>query len=303
MSTEKKVNRMAEKVIKDTVEVNNPAVEKKKLAEEKKKLEKEQKQQKKDAKARAKDIALQQAKLEEDSEGGGFSAFLVTVVIVFVWLAIVAILIKMDVGGFGSNVLTPVLKNVPVISSILPDGGVTDTLDGESYGGYTSLEDAVDQIKALEQDIEKLQAINASDTDEIELLKAEVERLQTFEDNQVEFERVKLQFYEDVVYADNGPGADAYLEYYEAMDPTTAEYLYKQVVQQIEESQEVQDYAAAYSAMKPANAAAIFEQMTTDLELAAKILGVMNEEDRGSILGAMDPEIAAKITKIMEPDD
>ena len=34
------------------------------------------------------------------------------------------------------------------------------------------------------------------------------------------------------------------------MDPATAEYIYKQVVTQLEESQEIQDYAAAYSAMK-----------------------------------------------------
>lgn len=223
--------------------------------------------------------------------------------IVLVWLAIIAVLIKLDVGGFGTNVLTPVLKDVPVVNMILPEGGgVTDTTDTESYGGYTSLEDAVAQIKVLQQELEKEQSENANNTDEIRLLKAEVERLQTFEDNQVEFERVKLQFYEDVVYAENGPGEDAYVAYFEAMDPTTAEYLYKQVIQQIEASTEVQQYAAAYSSMKPSAAAAIFEEMTDDLDLAAKILDAMSDEDRGNILGAMDAEIAAKITKIMEPD-
>lgn len=293
---------MAEKDTTNASAPVNTAEEKKKLKAEKKNLEQEQKQQKKDAKARAKDIATQQAKLDEDSEGGGFSAFLVTVIIVFVWLAIIAILIKMDVGGFGSNVLKPVLKNVPIINVILPSGGVTDTLDGENYGGYTSLADAVGQIKKLEKDVEKAQIVNSSNTEEIALLKAEVERLRTFEINQVEFERVKLNFFEDVVYADNSPGAEVYMEYYEAMDPTTAEYLYKQVIQQIEDSQEVKNYAAAYAAMKPAKAAAIFEEMTNDLDLAARILGVMGDDDRGKILGAMNPIIAAKITKIMEPD-
>lgn len=302
MFTGKKVNSMAEKDTTNASAPVNTAEEKKKLKAEKKSLEQEQKQQKKDAKARAKDIATQQAKLDEESEGGGFSAFLVTVIIVFVWLAIIAILIKMDVGGFGSNVLKPVLKNVPIINVILPSGGVTDTLDGENYGGYTSLADAVEQIKKLEKDVEKAQIVNSSNTEEIALLKAEVERLRTFENNQVEFERVKLNFFEDVVYADNSPGAEVYMEYYEAMDPTTAEYLYKQVIQQIEDSQEVKNYAAAYAAMKPAKAAAIFEEMTNDLDLAARILGVMGDDDRGEILGAMNPIIAAKITKIMEPD-
>ena len=86
------------------------------------------------------------------------------------------------------------------------------------------------------------------------------------------------------------------------MDPATAEYIYRQVVAQLEESQEVQDYAEAYSQMKPKEAAGIFEAMTDDLDLAARILGVMSAEDRGNILGQMDPDVAARLTKIMDPE-
>ena len=53
--------------------------------------------------------------------------------------------------------------------------------------------------------------------------------------------------------------------------------------------------------MKPKEAAGIFEAMTDNLDLAARILHVMEPDDRGKILGAMDPTIAAKITKIMDP--
>ena len=42
--------------------------------------------------------------------------------------------------------------------------------------------------------------------------------------------------------------------------------------------------------------------MTDNLDLAARILGVMEPDDRGAILGVMDPTIAAKITKIMNPE-
>ena len=86
------------------------------------------------------------------------------------------------------------------------------------------------------------------------------------------------------------------------MDPATAEVLYKQVVSQIEEDSKVQEYAQAYAEMKPKAAAGIFEAMTSDLDLAARILGEMEADARGAILGVMDPEVAAKITKIMEPD-
>ena len=42
--------------------------------------------------------------------------------------------------------------------------------------------------------------------------------------------------------------------------------------------------------------------MTDDLNLVAKILNAMNAENRGKILGAMDPTVAAKLTKIMDPE-
>ena len=48
-------------------------------------------------------------------------------------------------------------------------------------------------------------------------------------------------------------------------------------------------------------AAGIFEEMDDNLELVARILNAMSVEDRGAIMGVMDAEIAAKLTKIMDP--
>ena len=83
--------------------------------------------------------------------------------------------------------------------------------------------------------------------------------------------------------------------------PENAEVLYKQVVKQSEANQEIKDYANTYSSMKPAQAAAIFNTMTNDLKLVGKILWAMDTESRGKILGAMDADIAASVTKLMEP--
>lgn len=280
--------------------------EKKRLKEERKQLQKEQKEQRKEAKKRAKELAKQEAEIDEEVEGSSVPVFLITLFIVLIWIAILCILIKLDVGGFGSGVLRPVLKDVPVLNQILPGETASSSSGGdeaqEEYYGYKSLKEAVEQIKVLELELEKAQTTGAADSEEVAALKAEVERLKTFEDNQVEFQRIKNEFYEEVVYAEKGPGAEAYRKYYEEIDPTTAEMLYKQVVQQLEEDQKITDYASAYSAMKPAAAAKIFEEMTNDLDLAAKILNAMSAEDRGKILGAMEAETAAKLTKIMDPD-
>ena len=278
------------------------SLEKRKLDDEKKKLKAEQRKQRKEAKRRAKEIASREADLEEDEDGSSVSVFFVTLVIVVIWLAILALLIKLDVGGFGSGVLAPIFKNVPVINKILPDDTVMETDDKEGYGGYSSLKEAVDYINLLEKELEQTQSSDLSRSEEIAELKAEIIRLKEFEDKQVEFQRIKNEFYEEVIYAEKGPGAEEYVKYYEEMDPATAEELYKQVIMQMEEDSKIQDYAQAYAEMKPKEAAEIFDTMTNDLDLVARILGVMTAEARGNILAQMDPDVAAKITKIMDPE-
>lgn len=279
--------------------------EKKRLAEEKKKLKSDQKAQKKEVKARAKDLERQEKKLYDESEssGGNASVFFVTLAIVLLWLAILVLLVKLDVGGFGSGVLTPVLKDIPLINQILPsvsEVAVDET--EESYGGFSDLREAVDYIRELELALEQSQTAASGSTAELDSLRAEVERLKEFEDMQVEFQGIQKQFYEEVVYAENGPGPDAFRQYYEAMDPAGAEFIYQSIVQQSAESQEIQDWAQAYSLMKPDAAAAIFEAMTDDLDRAARILQTMTADSRGAILGALTPEVAAQLTKIMDPE-
>lgn len=288
----------------DELSLEDAKIEKKRLKEEKKKLKAEQKEQKKTAKKRAKEIASREAELLEDEETSSGSVFAVTFVIVLIWVAILCLIIKLDFGGFGSNVLTPVLKDVPVINLILPSNSdiAVDEEEAEEYGGYHNLREAVDYIKELELELERAQSAQNDNSDEVARLQAEVERLKTFEDSQVEFQRIKTEFYEEVVYAEKGPGIEEYRKYYEEMDPATAEYLYKQVLQQTEESDEIQEFVKAFSSMKPKQAAAILEEMTDNMELAARILNALDAEDRGKIMGVMDPGTAARLTKIMDPE-
>ena len=239
----------------------------------------------------------------EDDDGGGFGVFMIVVFIVIIWLAILALLVKLDIGGFGSGVLYPVLKDVPVLNRILPDN-----LDPELEAGteYRNLNEAVAEINRLNDELAALKKKSgngtASDSSEVAALKEEIKRLKTFEDSQVEFQKLKTEFYEEVVFNENAPDVEAYRAYYEEIDPDNAEYIYRQVVQQIETNGELADYVKAYSEMKPKQAAAIFEMMPDNLDLVAKILGQMEASQRAKILGVMDSEIASQITKIMDPD-
>lgn len=85
------------------------------------------------------------------------------------------------------------------------------------------------------------------------------------------------------------------------MSHRSAEEIYKQVVEQTQENDEIKAYASTYSSMKPKQAAAIFNTMTDNLQLVGKILWAMDAQSRGNILGAMDADTAAAVTKLMEP--
>ena len=292
---------MAKKPIEDErpeEELTDRESERQRLKEEKKRLKAEQKAQKKEAKQKAREISDQEEEL--DGEPGGLPVFLVTAFIVVIWVAILCVLVKLDVGGVGTNVLKPLLKDVPVVNKILPNEQKRDEEEDE-YGGYNDLGDAVAQIRQLEQELQMAQEQNLAYANEISGLKEENSRLQNFENDQLEFERLKNEFYEEVVYAENGPGVEEYQKYYEALDPATAEYLYQMTIQETSTSKEIEDYVAAYSSMKAKDAAAIFDTMTSDLDLVAKILGAMSAEDRAKVLEQMNEENAARLTKMMDP--
>ena len=238
---------------------------------------------------------------DEEEESGGILSVLVVIFIIIIWLAILALLVKLDVGGFGSSVLRPVLKDVPVINKILPDN-IDEELEEELE--FNNLDDALAEIARLREEIAGLEEKDKSEasSEEVASLKEEIRRLQTFEDSQIEFQKLKTEFYEEVVFSDQAPSVEEYKKYYEEIDPDNAEYIYRQVVKQIETDAEVDKYVKTYSQMKPKQAAAIFEQMTDNLDLVARILKQMDTDARAKILGVMDSEVASQITKILDPE-
>ena len=241
--------------------------------------------------------------LDEEKEGGKGVLALVTVLIIIIWLGIIAILIKTDVGGFGSTVLYPILKDVPYINKILPNQestqGTYETADTQYQ--YSSLDDAVNRIKELELQLDEAQNKKKKDKQTIKDLKKQIKDLSSYKKDQAAFEKEKEKFYEEVFFSDEAPDINEYKTYYESIDPENAEVLYKQVVEQITYDDEVQDYAKTYSQMKPKEAAAIFDTMTDNLGLVSDILMCMGAQARADILGKMNAETAAKLTEIMEP--
>ncbi len=194
------------------------------------------------------------------------------------------------------------MKDVPYVNRILPRAEAEIEQDAvDVQYPYTTLDEAISRIKELELELSNAQEAAKEDEALIQQLRAESERLKQFESRQAEFEDIKTKFYEEVVYTANAPDISEYKAFYESIDPANAAELYKQVVKEDAYSNEMKEYIATYSGMKAKDAAAILQEMGNDMKLIAKILEGMDADSRGAILGAMEPEFAARLTKLMEP--
>ena len=266
------------------------------------------KQAEKEAKAAAKEekkkkkAEAQGAEAASDEDEGGIgtkiAVFLASLVIIALWLGIFVLIVKWDVGGFGSTVMYPVFKNVPYLNMILPEVKETDEDPDHSFA---TINDAVEYIKMLERELAGEQEKVASKNKRIEELKSKIEKLKSYETKIKEFDDLKKKFDEEVVFSDEAPDISYYQEYYAQISPENAERIYKQVLEQQQYNSELDNYVKTYSNMKAKNAAKIFDTMTDNLTLVADILEKMDAESRGEILGNMDAEIAARVTEILYP--
>ncbi|MCH5264869.1 MAG: hypothetical protein J1F02_03145 [Lachnospiraceae bacterium] len=235
----------------------------------------------------------------ENEEGAGSKivTMLIVVVIILIWLGIFGVLIKLDVGNFGSDVLYPVLKDVPVVNWILPkpeDGDVAETTEE-----YDNLTEANARIRELESRLAANSSADSANSSEIEELQAEINRLKKFEENQKQFAERVRKFDENVVFNSKAPDTSEYKAYYEEIEPDNAEDIYKEVCRQYEYNQEIRDQADTYAKMEPAAAAAIMEEMNNDLTLIASILDCMQTSKSALILANMQPTTAAQVTTKM----
>ncbi|MCR4903201.1 MAG: hypothetical protein K6A23_10095 [Butyrivibrio sp.] len=295
---------------------DDPKLAKAQLKADRKKFKDELKAQKKEQKEREQELAERQAEINGDN-GGGIATLLITLLIIIIWLAIMSLLIKMDVGGFGSGVLAPIIGDVPYLNMILPEGSTdqvtinnyTTNISSESTSGasgsdITTIDEANAYIKRLENALKDEMELNSQYAATIEKLEAEVERLEPFEEEQAEFEEQRANFYNSIVYGDSSPDPSVFASYYAMIEPDIAAQIYAQIVSDEVTDEAISEYAKTYSGMKAKAAAAIFDEMVENqdqAELVSKILAKMSSENRGDILAAMTEENAARVTRLLEP--
>ncbi len=237
--------------------------------------------------------------LDKEERGGGkVLTALIIFLIVLIWLAILALLIKFDVGGLGSQVLRPVLKDIPVINRILPDVSEEQEAYENAYP-YKNLAEAVEYIKKLEQEADKLREENSDYASRQAEMQKEIDSLRHYEEEQDAFAKLREEFDREVVFNKNAPSTDEYLKWYAAMYPNNAAKIYEELLekQMIEDS--IQLYADYLAALDAGAAADILSEMPSDIDLICRLLDCMKKKQVSAILEEMEPLFAARIVNRM----
>ena len=233
---------------------------------------------------------------ENESGGSKLVTALIAIVIILIWLAVFAFLIKMDVGGIGSKVLYPVLKDVPVVNKILPN--VSEDVQAEEGDyEYTTLKAANERIKELESKLKSENGTQDANSDYISEREAKLMKLQKYKDEYDDFQKRVKEFDEKVVFTKNAPDISEYQKYYEEIQPENAEKIYKQVLLKLQYTKKAEELGKFYANMDADKAAARLSEMSEDLSLIRDILENMTEKQAAAILQEMDVDFAAQVTK------
>lgn len=247
----------------------------------------------------AKKDKIQDLDKEERGGGGGkVLTVLIIFLIVLIWLAILALLIKFDVGGLGSEVLRPVLKDIPVINRILPDVSEEQEAYENAYP-YKNLAEAVEYIKELEELVDKYREENSDYASRLAELQKEIDSLRHYEEEQDAFAKLREEFDREVVFNDKAPSTDEYLKWYASMYPNNAAKIYEELLekQMIEDS--IQQQADYLAKMDPGDAADILSEMPSDIDLICRLLECMKPSIVSEIMAEMEPLFAARIENRM----
>lgn len=234
---------------------------------------------------------------KEEGGGGKLGTILIILIFLLIWITALALLIKLDVGGLGTT-LRPYIKDVPVVSLLLP-GVSDDQLQWENNYPYKNMDEAMLEIDALRAQVEELTKQNTDYALELSKLTAEKERLKKFEDDVKEFEERVKRFEQYVVFNDKAPDVAEYRAFYESINPENAERLYRQVVELMQYDEAVVKQAQLFANMKPGQAADAMQEMTADIEFITKVLSAMKQDNATEIMNKMDALFVAKIMQRM----
>lgn len=224
---------------------------------------------------------------------------LISVVVLLGIIGCIGGILYFNVGNVTDKYMKPLLQNIPVVKNIVP---TAEKQENQEDLTQLSKEEIIQKLNQVNEELTAEKEENSSLTKEVESSKKEIQRLQEIETQHLQFLQEKEAFDRQVVYGEQAPTLEEYRQFYEQMNPETAESIYREIVGDAEISQELKKYAATYQEMDASSAAGILEKLTlTDIDLVIQILENIDAEQRADILGEMEPQTAARITKRLAP--
>lgn len=225
-------------------------------------------------KKKKKEMEQELDELKGNTPEGKAKCALVFLLLTLVLFSVLLGLIKMNVGNFASDVLAPVIADVPVVRKVLP----------KDLQKKTEAEILAEQTATVSMNSETAsQAGTASATmDQSETMDLGTEA-QDGNNEEITASETTMQ-----TMADSETAAQA-----------EADALAEQEAQAEEAA--LADYVDTYSQMKPKDAAKVFDNMMPDqADLVVKILENLTPNQRAAILSKMNVNNASEITVKME---
>jgi flagellar motility protein MotE (MotC chaperone) len=220
---------------------------------------------------------------------------LISVLFTAALIAASALIIVFDIGGARTRTIPGIARKIPIIGNMLsPESQEERELSPEEASARIAGLEA--EILKYKEEIETLNGKTDIYVDEITNLRA---RLDAAMAKEPELDARAAEFDERIAMGDPA----AYADFYERINPQTAESLYPKAAAERDASKAARDYVAAFAGMDEASAARILDRLTdTEMDLVTKILLGMNAAARGAVMAEMDPDNAAAAAKFMSPD-
>lgn len=225
---------------------------------------------KKTDKEKIKELAKKKREMQEELDElkgntakGKAVCVLVFLVLTGLLMGIFVGMVKLDIGGIASDVLSPIIADVPVLRTILP------------------VEMQKKNASELAAEQKQQEAEAAAEEAAAEAAAAEAEAA--------------------AEEAQQAAAEEAEAEAEQAAEEAAAEAEAAAEEAAAEEEKALQDYVDTYSAMSPKDAASVFDSMMPDqVDLIVGILENLTPNQRAAILSKMSVENAAILTEKMQ---
>lgn len=186
------------------------------------------------------------------------------------------------------------LANIPVIGEILvPSPEVLEERAEARTNAQLlqELEELNMQLEILTDDLAQVRSIN-------QMYSQEISTLREIEDQQIQFRAERAEFDRMIAEGD----APAFVDFFQTMSPENAEAIYRELIVQVAQTEELDDWVRTVVSMEDDAAASMLEAMiSSEMDLVVIILDNIAANRRGAILSEMSPANAADVFPRMAP--